>query len=122
MAHEIGHNFGALHDGDGYNDCTKPWTKGIMGFDASMCYKHGNFSECSLKSMTRRLNDIWKETLDGYRYLRWKYPSNLSKDQLGKPSILRNIPYGKLFIDRKIQKTKDLSQNFSTSHKLQNYD
>ena len=64
MAHEIGHNFGALHDGEGNNECTKPWTKGIMG---SMCYKFGNFSECSLKTMTQKLDFILMDTRSRFR-------------------------------------------------------
>ena len=97
MAHEIGHNFGAVHDGEGNNDCTKPWTKGIMGPRASSCYKFGNFSECSLKTMTEKLDVILMDTQSRFwdkkrsLLLDWLYQfKDWTLDQLSHLRIFSN--------------------------------
>jgi hypothetical protein len=53
MAHEIAHNFGAVHDGDG-NTCA---TSGFI-MSASLSPNATQFSSCSLTDMTAKINSL----------------------------------------------------------------
>ena len=77
LAHEIGHKFGSLHDGEDYKECKDD--NGIMAPSTSAMEK--NFSSCSITAIHAKMQEVLEGGSHHFANIHMSNPSEVEVER-----------------------------------------